>query len=520
MSEALNIEQRLETLEANLAAVTAERDEYRKLVVHLREENERLRRGLLGQKAERLPNNDAQLSLAILEMAFGSQPGGSTTDKQVIPAHERRRPARKPLPADLPRVTIEINPPEVEREGLDAFECIDKERREVLERRPAASVVVELVYPKYVRKDRDRKNAPVLMAEAPELPIPRGTAGPGMLSDTIVRRWWDHQPLNRLEGIYGREGLDIARSTICTWHEQLAELARALIAAMFADALTQRYLCVDATGVLVQAPEKCRNGHFWVVVAPERHVLYRFSRHHDKQAVDELLPGYKGYLVADAHTVYDHLYASGAVEVACWAHTRRYFFKAMTSDPERAKVALTHIGALFAIERSLIGAPRKKRREVRLEKSKPVLDAFFAWCESEVGRVLDESPISDGIRYARNQREALYRFLEDADLPIHNNISELNLRRQVVGRRNWLFVGSDDGAEANTVFVSLLASCRMHGIEPLAYIRDLLCLLPRWPQQRVLELAPVNWKQTLEQPETQQALAANVFRRVVLGQQP
>lgn len=517
MSELLNIEQRLQTLEVNLAAVTAERDEYRKLLLHLREENERLRRGLLGQKAERLPKNDAQLSLAILEMAFGSQPAGAADDKRMIPAHERRRPTRKPLPADLPRVTIEIKPPEVEREGLDAFVCIDKERREVLERRPASSVVVELVYPKYVRKDRERTGAPVLMAEAAELPIPRGTAGPGMLSETIVRRWWDHQPLHRLEGIYGREGLDIARSTICTWHEQLAELARPLTTVMFADALTQRYLCVDATGVLVQAPEKCRNGHFWVLVAPERHVLYRYSRHHDKEAVDELLPGYKGYLVADAHTVYDHLYAAGAVEVGCWAHARRYFYKAMASDPERAKIALTHIGALFAIERNMISSPRKKKREIRIEKSKPVVDGFFAWCDVEADRVLDESPIFDGIRYARNQRAALCRFLEDADLPIHNNISELNLRRQVVGRRNWLFAGSDEGAKVNTVFVSLLASCRMHRLEPQAYLRDLLCLLPRWPKPRLLELAPVNWKQTLEQTETQQALAANVFRRAVLG---
>jgi hypothetical protein len=164
----------------------------------------------------------------------------------------------------------------------------------------------------------------------------------------------------------------------------------------------------------------------------------------------------------------------------------------MASDPERAKVALTHIGALFAIERSLIGSPRKKKRLARLEKSKPVAEAFFAWCEAETGRVLEESPIFDGLRYALNQREALLRFLENADLPIHNNWSELNLRREVVGRRNWLFVGSDDGAEVNTIFVSLLASCRLHGIESLAYMRDLLCLLPSWPKNRVLQLAPVN----------------------------
>lgn len=534
MSDVIGLEQRDEKLaaaevridveltmaKAELAKVAAERDEYRKLVLHLREEVERLRRGLLGQKAERLPRNDAQLSLAILEMAFGSQGNEPpAAGKQLIGPHERRRPARKPLPAELPRVTIEIQPPEVEREGRDAFECIGSERREVLERRPASSVVVELVYPKYVRKDRERHAAAqVLMAESVELPITRGIAGPCMLADTVVRRFADHQPLHRMEGSYSRENLELARSTMCTWHEELAELACPVVDAMFADALTQAYLCVDATGVLVQAPEKCHNGHFWVLVAPERHVLYRYSRRHDSEAVDQLLPGYRGYLVADGHVVYDHLYRSGdVVEVGCWAHARRYFYKAMASDPERAKVALTHIGALFAIERSLIGSPRKKKRNLRLERSKPVVDAFFAWCEGEAGRVLEESPIFDGIRYANNQQAALSRFLENPDLPIHNNWSELNLRRQVVGRRNWLFVGSDDGAEVNTIFVSLLASCRLHGIEPLAYMRDLFCLLPSWPQSRVLQLAPVNWKQTLEQPYTQQALAANVFRRVVLG---
>ena len=157
-----------------------------------------------------------------------------------------------------------------------------------------------------------------------ELPIPRGLAGPGMLADTIVRRWQDHQPLNRLEGIYAREGLELARSTMCTWHEQLAGLARPLVDAMFADALEAPYVCIDATGVLVLAKERCRNGHFWVLVAPEKHVLYRFSKDHNGAAVDQLLGGYKGYLVADAHAVYDHLYRGGdVIEVDCWAHCRR-----------------------------------------------------------------------------------------------------------------------------------------------------------------------------------------------------
>jgi transposase len=531
VSDAASIEERVNTLAAQVAVfaqenaqLAEERDEYRKLVLHLKEENERLKRGLLGQKAERVPRNDAQLSLAVLGLAMAgtgdalaAQAAEIAVEEQLIAQHTRQKPTRKPLPSDIPRVAIEILPPEVEREP-DAFERIGVETREVLERRPAATVIVALSYPKFVRKDRGRRGpAQILVGETVELPIPRGVAGPSFLADTIVRRWQDHQPLNRLEGIYAREGLGLARSTICGWHAELGELARPLVMeAMFEDALGSPYVCVDATGVLVQAKDRCRNGHFWVLVAPERHVLFQYSQRHDSAAVDKLLPDYKGYLVADAHNVYDHLYKKSVVEVGCWAHCRRYFFKAMESDPERARIALSHIGTLFRIERLAVGIPRKKLRQRRLDQSKPTVDAFFAWCEVEADRVLDESPIADGIRYACNQREALQRFLDDPQLPLHNNISELNLRREVIGRRNWLFVGSDDGAEVNTIFVSLLASCRMHEIEPLSYIRDLLCLLPRWPRKELLELAPVNWRATCQRGDVQAALAANVFRRVVL----
>jgi transposase len=519
------LEQRRADLEKRHAELEQECDEYRKLVALLQEQNEKLKRGLLGQKAERLPKNDAQLSLSILELALGrsaadgdAEEAAPADDEQTIGEHTRRRPVRKPLPEDLPRVTVEVVPPEVQRDGLDAFERIGQETRCVLERRPASSVVVELIYPKFVRKDRVRNEATeVFVAPAVELPIERGLAGPGMLADTIVRRWQDHQPLTRLEGIYAREGLPIAKSTLCTWHEQLAALAQSLVEAMIVDALGSPYLCVDATGVLVLAREQCRNGHFWVMVAPEKHVLYRFSERHDSAAVDDLLRGYQGYLVADAHAVYDHLYRDGAVtEVACWAHQRRYFFKALESDPERARYALSRIGALFRIERSIADLPTKKKEAARRAKSKAIADEFFAWCGAQASQVLDESPIAAGIGYALNQRVALRRFLDDGRLPLSNNISELHLRRQVLGRRNWLFVGSSDGGRVNTVFVSLLASARLHDIEPLAYIRDLFCLLPAWPLQRVLELAPAYWKKTLEQVETQEKLAANVFRRVVL----
>lgn len=527
-------EERLRAIEAQLSMTVAdseqrirklerERDEYKKLAALLQEQNERLKRGLLGQKAERLPKNDAQLSLALLNLAMGGDAAApeqpEEPPKQTVPEHTRRKPVRKPLPEGTERVVIDIIPHEVQLQGEDNFEHVGVEARDVLERRPAATVIVELNYHKYVRKDRQR-NAPtqVYCAPAVELPIDRGVAGPSFLADTIVRRWQDHQPLSRLEDIYRRERIEIAKSTLCTWHDKLAELVRPVVAAMFEEAYRAPYLCVDATGVLVLAKEKCRNGHFWVLVSPGKHVLYRYSKHHDSQAVDKLLGDYKGYLVADAHAVYDHLYADGdVIEVGCWAHCRRYFFKALESDPERAKAALSHIGALFRIERTIADAPRKEKERVRRDKTRPIVDRFFEWCDAEFPLVLDETPIQAGIRYARNQRVALRRFLDDGRLPAHNNVSELNLRRQVLGRKNWLFVGSDDGAAVNATFVSLLASARLHGIEPHGYIRDLLCLVRSWPEDRLLDLAPANWKQTLEQPEAQQKLAANVVRRAVLS---
>ena len=388
-ASASEIEAGIENPELVIAKLAHERDEYKKLVRLLQEENERLKRGLVGQKAERLPRNDAQLSLAILELMLGSDGPTLTPEppaEQTVAEHTRRKPVRKPFPEVWPRVPIEILPPEVQREGLDSFECIGAETREVLERRPASTVVVQLIYKKFVHKER-AADAPreVLTPDTVELPIERGLAGPGMLADSIVRRWQDHQPLHRLEGIYAREGLELAKSTLCTWHQQLADLARPLVAEMLLDALRQPYLCVDATGVLVLAKEKCRNGHFWVLVAPEKHVLYGYSKRHDSAAVDQLLAGYRGYLVADAHSVYDHLYkAGGIIEVACWAHCRRYFFQSLASEPERAKAALAIIGALFRVERTIADEPRGKKEQVRRAKSAPLVDRLFEWATSKL----------------------------------------------------------------------------------------------------------------------------------------
>lgn len=521
MIDVAELAQRLEALEQKVAAAESERDQYRQLYLETMERCRKLELGLVGRKSERLASDEGQLSLAMLETVLGERTSAEVEAMLAelrtaeVRAHSRQKPTgRKPIAEHLPRVEIIVVPPEVEREGTDAFERIGEEVSEVIERRPASYVVARVVRPKYVRKDRDRATATeVLVGDVLDLPIPRGLAGPGMLADTIVKRWQDHLPLNRLEDIYARDGLELSRSTICGWHGELVDLVRPLVAAMRADAFEQPYLCVDATGVLVQAKHQCRSSHFWVMVAPERHVLFEYTRQHDGDTVDDVLAGYKGYLVADAHSVYDHLYREGdVVEVNCWAHARRYFFKAMSSDPERAKVALGLIAALFQIERSLVDAPRKKRETIRNKRSRPIVDRFFDWCDAEVANVLDATPIASGIRYARNQRVGLSRFLEDGRLPVHNNISELNLRRQAVGRKNWLFVGSDEGGAVNAAFTSLLASCRMLGVEPWSYLRDVFCLLPSWPVHRVLALAPVNWPATRQRDDVRTALGHNRFR--------
>jgi transposase len=526
VTDVVQIMQRLDELEKRVATAEREREEYRALYLQTMERCRKLEIGILGSKSEHRPDNEAQLSLGVLSMVLRERQRAdldaaleAANAEQAVKGHTRRKPTgRKPLPEHLPRVEIEVLPPEVERKGLDAFERIGEDVCETIERRPAMFVVARVVRPKFVPKDRERDAATkVLIAEPLELPIARGLAGPGMLADTIVKRWQDHMPLNRLEDMYGRDGLELARSTMCGWHSTLADLVRPLVSAMRDDAFTQPYLCVDATGVLVQQKERCRTGHFWVLVAPGRHVLFEFTRDHTSDAVDDVLSGYQGFLVADAHVVYDHLYASGdVVEVNCWAHARRYFFKALDSDPDRAKIALGLIGALFRIERTLADSPRKKKEKIREKRSRHIVDAFFSWCDAESATVLDDTPISNGIRYARNQRVGLSRFLEDGRLPIHNNMSELALRREAVGRKNWLFVGSDEGGAVNALFTSLLASCRLADVEPWSYLRDIFCLLPSWPEHRLLELAPIAWHQTCALDTVRTRLDSNRFRRLTL----
>lgn len=341
----------------------------------------------------------------------------------------------------------------------------------------------------------------VVCSSAPDEMIPGGLPSPDLLAHILTGKFADKLPFNRQEGIFARHGVHITRGVMCNWAASCHELAKLVVKDMGSDAIANAHVIrTDATGVLVQANEKCKKGHFWVLVADDDHVLFRYSKVHSSDEPKRFLAGFRGVVVADASNVYDQLFAQkdGPSEQGCWSHARRYFFKAIGSDKERALVGVGFCNKLFDVERALTKVPPAQRLVVRKEQSAPVVEAMRQWRDAELASddVHDGTPIRRALNYARNHWEALTRFLQDGKIPIHNNRSELELRRLVVGRANWLFVGSDDSAEWTCTFVSLVASCQLQGISPEPYLRDLFRLLPVWPHNRFLELSPKHWRAT------------------------
>jgi transposase len=331
--------------------------------------------------------------------------------------------------------------------------------------------------------------------------IPRGLPTSDLLAHLITQKFADKNPFNRQEGIYAREGVHLPRGNMCRWAELAHPSCKRVVDAMCAEALaTAPYICTDATGILVQANERCKRGHFWVFVAGREHVFFRYTKTHTSKEPLAFFKGYSGTIVADASNVYDALFRDpeGPDEGGCNAHARRYFYKALGSDKARALVGIGFYNALFELEREWIKLPPSRRLALRQERGAPLMERLRVWRDEELGKpdVADGSPIRRALMYTRNHWEPLTRFLNDGKIPAHNNWSELELRRLVIGRANWLFVGSDESAEWTCTYVSLIASCALHKLDPEAYLGDLFRVLPSWPQTRMIELAPRYWAET------------------------
>lgn len=529
----------VDTLRERYSALLAERNTFAATIAALKKaydkllfEHEQLRRQTIGPKAEKVRHEEAQMSLLEVLAALGRlQAGDESAAQDAQAALDKAQAALDGTPAkapenrgephgrrklsleDLPVQRVVLEPMERFAPGGEQLEKIGEEVTRLVDRTPASMVVLEVVRPKYKTAEASTSTTTenIVIAEMPERAIPRAMAEPGLLAHILVAKFADHIPLHRQEAMFKREGFRIARSTLGEWVQASTTLLGHVFEAMWQDAKDNAtYSIVDATGVLVQARDECKRAHFYVVVVPREHVLFRFTRENDGKTVAALLADFKGFIHADAATVYHQLYRQELdhlVEVGCWAHARRKFFDAISRDRERALMGIGFISHLYDAHRAALGPDGIADTEKRATLARPLLEKIFEWAEREMKLVEESTPIHAALGYLVRQREPLQQFLIDGRLRLDTNPAELELRKEVVGRKNWLFVGSDDGARWNTITVSLVASCQMHDIEPWSYLRDVLTLLPSWPQQRVLELAPKNWRATLARPDTQESLA-------------
>jgi hypothetical protein len=324
-------------------------------------------------------------------------------------------------------------------------------------------------------------------------------ADPSAIAHAIVSKYDDLLPLHRQEGISRRDGFTLSRSTLCGWLDPAEKVLGPIVDAMFHDAKKAPNLAVDATGAAVRGPKKgaCESWHVFVFIAAKAHVIFRHSRVYDSAALASLLQGYRGYLLADAASIYSPLVTAGwIVLVCCWAHVRRYFFKALESDRPRSLEAIAIIGRLFDVERQCRELPDEQKTARRAELATPILKLFDDWLDRQRAHVDPRSPLHAAITYADNQRAELRRFLEDGRLRIDNNVCEGQLRNLVLGLNNWQRFETANGLRWYTVFRSLVASCKLHDLCPQRYLECVLRLAPHWPMQRMLELAPSYWRET------------------------
>ncbi len=495
-----------------IADLFAEQQKKELMIDKLQHQVEQLLRARYGQRADRI--DPAQLLLFAQELLeTGSVAALEETPEEpetTTPRRKRKGHGRNPLPESLPRTRVEhdLSPEEkVCGHCGEDLTRIGEEISEQLEYVPASLIVIEHARLKYACKECEET---VALADKPSQPIEKGRAGPGLLAHTIVSKYADHLPLARQEGILRRHGVDISRKTTCGWMMACADLLRPLYDRMKNEILSSKVIHTDDTTTPVRDPDrtKTRTGRVWTYIGDVDHpyTVFDYTPTRKRDGPMEFLAGYQGYLQADAYAGYDAIYAPGdVIEVACWAHTRRKFIEAQKSDTKRAAIAVAYIKKLYAVESEAKELDAQKRCALRRERSAPLLADLGVWLKEEQQRVLPKSPIGQAIGYALNNWEALNRYVEHGFLNIDNNTAERALRSIAVGRKNWMFYGSDRGGRAASVLCSFTATCKSLDIDPFAYLRDILTRIADHPYKHIDELLPDKWrkaKQTEESAES------------------
>jgi transposase len=451
----------LPTARALIASLQEQLTKSQREIAALRHELDILCQRLFGKKSERV--DPRQLTLALEQLANErgplSEPVEMDSGETPVRGHTRRRPTgRRPLPAHLPRRRVEIDISEADKQCACGHTRtrIGEDVSEKLEYEPASFVVIETVRPKYACP---RCHEGVVEAPAPPQAVEKSLAAEGLLAHVIVSKYVDHLPLHRLEGIFARERIDLPRSTLCGWVADVATALTPIGEQLRREVIAADYLQTDDTTITVLDD---RGGSFkgrvWTYLDPlTNQVVFDATTTHERDGPAAFLADFRGKLQADAYSGYDRLYQSGRViEIGCWAHARRRFVEAFIIDTNAA-LMIALIQQLYQVEHAAADLDPQARRTLRQEQAIPLLAKIDAERQALARIVLPKSPLGEAVRYLTNQWAALQRYVEDGRLTIDNNRAENQLRLVAVGRKNWLFAGSFEGARRAAL---LYSSCR------------------------------------------------------------
>ncbi len=481
----------------------------------------RLRRMQFGRSSEKLESQIEQLELLIEELetpavAEPTEPSIiASSDAAATAAAALTKPRRQSLPEHLPREIVTLAPPTAAGSVASDAACtcpacgaglraVGEDVSEILEWVPASFKVIRQVRPKLACD----ACSTILQAPAPSRPIPKGMAGPGLLAQVLVSKYADHLPLYRQSEIYAREGVSLERSTLADWVGQSAALLKPLVERIGDYVLAGEKLHADDTPVPVLAPGlgKTQTGRLWTYVRDDTAagyqepaaVFFRYSPDRKGIHPQTHLQSFKGILQADGYAGFHHLYGEQIREAACWAHVRRKFYDLhqATKSPIAGE-ALQRIASLYAIEAEVRGQTTETRQAQRQARAGPLLEALKHWLDQQLKTLSTKAELTLAIRYARSRWPALCRYVDHGLIEIDNNIAERSLRAIALGRKNYLFAGSHSGGERAAAIYSLIGTCKLNGIEPLAYLRHVLTHIAEHRINRIDELLPWNLREQL-----------------------
>jgi transposase len=494
------------SLQAENAALRQQLAQARREITVLRQKLDALARRFFGKKSEQL--DAAQLELLMSGLADGSLQADEEEEEPPAPPARPRSPVRSQrlrTPDNLEVVRAVIEPELVAAEP-EQWKRIGQEVSRQLDYQPGRFFWQETVRPKYVRIGN--RQLPPVIAPAPERVAGHSLAAPGLLAQLLIGKYCDHLPFYRQEQIFRqRHGVLITRQQMVQWTAQSVRLLSAISRCLKEQLQRSRYVQVDETPVQYLQPGlgQTGQGYLWTGLVPGQCVVYEWHASRAARCMSSLLgETFSGKLQCDGYSAYP-AFAKEKADLklfGCWAHARRGFFEANEQEPEVAGWFLNQIGLLYGWERDLrqSRAGPRARQACRSSHSRMVVERFHRALIRLRSRYLPQSPMGQAISYALNQWAGLERFIEHGEVEIDNNLVENAIRPTALGKKNWLFFGSEEAGERSAVIYTLIENCRMHGVEPYAYLKDVLERLPTTTNQQVAQLTPLHWKKSHQLP--------------------